>query len=394
MTVIEAPVKTHRSGSRVFSVTERPRKPQPQRAPIEPEGQRLVVAWGDPGPARQMLETVLEEVLPATGVPFTLVEFDLSIKGRRKDTHAVYKAAKKMQEVGYGVKSATIGPEDKESQGLPNANIELRRKTGAAAIRRSIRPIRGVTAYEGGGFTVVRYADDLAAEKSEGTGDDKTVTRTEVISVRRSRHVANYAFELAERLQNPGLSMEPENVVVLYGSRAANMVKSYSVFDEAVDAASRLHQSVPYEAMPADKLHTTLPHPDSRHIIIPSMEEPGDMLSHIALGLTGVPLGTVPSMTLALDEERPRVVWTDTMHGIGRSMDTEDGRDYVNPMATVLAVADVLYSMHDNPKAQFAGYTMRQAVGTVIAAGVRTPDLGGKATTEEFINALKSEVAI
>lgn len=382
----------------VFRVTESAPRSLPSKLATEPQKQPLVVAWGDQSPARRMLEVVLYDVVPATGLQLKHIEFDLSEKSRKADSDVIGATASEMENVGFGVKSATVGPEDKAGYGLPNANVLLRRETGATAIVRTIRPFRPVEGLNGEqrkGLTVVRYADHDAEEYPRGSGEGRKFVRIEILSARTSRLVADHAFAIADQIQNPPNPFEtPGPAKVLYGSRFSNYA-AYKLFDEAVEAAYNKHRMqaahrqrrpIDLETMTADDLYARLHEPDGSNWVIPATEGPGDILSQFAIGLNRVPRGSVPSMTLSLD--RPRiVVWTDQVHGLVRRLEHGDDWEQANPVATILAVADVLYSMSDNTEAQLAGYTMREATHRIAS----DPD-GPPLTTTAFVDALKGEL--
>ncbi|HET6946655.1 MAG TPA: isocitrate/isopropylmalate family dehydrogenase, partial [bacterium] len=108
----------------------------------------------------------------------------------------------------------------------------------------------------------------------------------------------------------------------------------------------------------------------------------GDLLSDCAAMLTGS-LGMLPSASLgAPDETGRRRALYEPVHGSAPDI---AGRDLANPIATLLSFAMMLRYSFDRPDA--AGEVER-AVEQVIADGMRTPDLGGSATTEQVGDAV------
>lgn len=59
------------------------------------------------------------------------------------------------------------------------------------------------------------------------------------------------------------------------------------------------------------------------------------------------------------------------------------GKNVANPLAMILAGAALLTHM-DDPAAATAGRAIREAALEAVAAGIRTADLGGHATTIEY----------
>ncbi len=87
-------------------------------------------------------------------------------------------------------------------------------------------------------------------------------------------------------------------------------------------------------------------------------------------------------MLLGLDRElRTTVAMAEAPHGTAPAL---EGKDIANPMAMILAVAALLHYAGAD-RASRAAY---EAVLETTAAGTRTPDLGGHATTTEFADAV------
>jgi isocitrate/isopropylmalate dehydrogenase len=90
------------------------------------------------------------------------------------------------------------------------------------------------------------------------------------------------------------------------------------------------------------------------------------------------------SVLLAFDEEfEPRAVMAEAPHGTAPAL---QGKDIANPMAMILATAALLHYAgelgHDG--AGTASRAIYESVLEATATGVRTPDLGGHASTSEF----------
>jgi 3-isopropylmalate dehydrogenase len=74
---------------------------------------------------------------------------------------------------------------------------------------------------------------------------------------------------------------------------------------------------------------------------------------------------------------------TEAPHGTAPAL---EGKNVANPMAMILAVAALLRYIGEAGAAQAAtaSRAVYEAVMEATAAGVRTPDLGGHASTSEF----------
>src|SRR3712207_1151102 len=109
-----------------------------------------------------------------------------------------------MKQSGYGIKAATITPEGAGDVGSPNAI--LRREIDGTVIVRTGRRIPGVNPIPGvhAPISVVRMAvDDAygAEEWREGEGIEEVAYRTEKITRRVCRGVAEFAFIQARKMR-------------------------------------------------------------------------------------------------------------------------------------------------------------------------------------------------
>jgi isocitrate/isopropylmalate dehydrogenase len=84
---------------------------------------------------------------------------------------------------------------------------------------------------------------------------------------------------------------------------------------------------------------------------------------------------------LAFDEAGAvSVAMTEAPHGTAPSL---QGKNIANPMAMILAVASLLgYMKGDQPHR--ASRIIYEAALETVSDGIRTPDLGGQASTTEF----------
>jgi 3-isopropylmalate dehydrogenase len=121
--------------------------------------------------------------------------------------------------------------------------------------------------------------------------------------------------------------------------------------------------------------------------VIPCLNRDGDLLSDLVLPLYGSIAGA-ESVLLALgDDLGTSVAMAEAPHGTAPAL---EGKDIANPMAMILAAAAVLHYAGETGAegAEAASAAIRDAVMETAAAGIRTPDLKGHATTTEFTDAV------
>ena len=106
----------------------------------------------------------------------------------------------------------------------------------------------------------------------------------------------------------------------------------------------------------------------------------GDIVSDLCAGLVGG-LGVVPAANLGENG----VGVFEAVHGTAPDI---AGRDIANPTALLLSAVLMLQHLHEDQKAD----AIMAALNKVLASGQVTPDLGGKASTTSFADAICREL--
>jgi isocitrate dehydrogenase (NAD+) len=349
-------------------------------------GLTIVVLEGDQT-GQELLEQSLRVLEPETiGLETELQRFDLSLANRRETENGVCEqAAAAMVEAGLGIKAATITPEGADDVGSPNRLI--REGIDGKVIVRTGRRIPGVTPLGGihHPISVVRMAvEDAygAEERREQQGDDEAAWRKEVIHRSICSAVAEYAFRSAERIEGK-----------VYGGPKWTVSPVYEgMLKEEMDAAAGRHPDVAYEPLLIDATYAGLISGRAdAPLVIPALNRDGDLLSDLVLPLFGSIAGA-ESILLALDEAlNPSVAMAEAPHGTAPAL---EGKDLANPMAMILAVGALLgfAGERGDQAAARASAAVYDAVMDTAAAGVRTPDLKGHASTTEFTDAVIARV--
>jgi len=342
------------------------------------EALRIIVLEGDET-GQELLEQALRVLDPdVTKVDVELEHHDLSLENRRStDNEVVSTAAAAMREARFGIKAATVTPEGADDVGSPNRL--LREAIDGKVIIRTGRRIPGVTPVAGVHFpiAVVRMAvgDAYGAEQWRTEEDGEEVAyRTERITRGVCRAVAEYSFRTADRIKGR-----------VYGGPKWTVSPVYEgMLKEELDSAAERHSDVPYTPVLIDATYAGLiSGAADTPLVIPALNRDGDCLSDLVMPMFGSIAGA-ESVLLAFDGDyEPSAVMAEAPHGTAPAL---LGKDIANPMAMILAVAALLHYAgtmgHDGtPVASRAIY---ESVLEATAAGIRTPDLGGHASTSEF----------
>jgi len=342
----------------------------------------VVVCEGDET-GQELLEEALRVLdVTVTELPIRFHRFDLSLASRRRSNNrVVLEAAELMEHVGLGLKAATITPPDAEDVGSPNRI--LREAVGGSVILRTGRRIPGVAPLAPlvHPIAIVRMAvgDAYGARESRsGTpgGADEVAFRVERITRRNCRETADYAFLTAASLGG-----------VVYGGPKWTVSPTYEgMLREEMDRAAARHPLVEYRPALIDATYAGLvAEASQRALVVPALNRDGDCLSDLVLALFGSIAGA-ESVLLALDDDlQPRVAMVEAPHGTAPTL---AGRNLANPMGMLLACAALLEhaGRRGHATAHELGHRLREATFTTAAAGTRTFDLGGTATTSEFVD--------
>src|SRR4029079_14909405 len=264
---------------------------------------KTIVVLGGDQTGQELLEESPRVLDPSvTGVDISLQHFDLSLEQRRVTKNAVVReAADAMLAAGLGLKAATITPEIKGDVGSPNA-ILRERVDGPVIVRTGrripgVRPVGGVHAP----ISVIRMAvgDAYGAKEwREGEGLDEVAYRTERITRRHCRAVAEYAFRHAEKLHAKVFGGPKYTVSPIY----EGMLK------EEMDAAAQRHPAVRYEPQLIDATYALLLTQSGDAMVIPALNRDGDCMSDLVLQMFGSIAGS-ESLLISFDDDwNPRVV--------------------------------------------------------------------------------------
>jgi len=348
----------------------------------------IIVLEGDQT-GQELLEEALRVLDPdVTGLACDFVRYDLSLENRRASKNqVVQEAAQAMKESGLGLKAATITPEKPGDVGSPNAI--LRDAVGGTVIVRTGRRIPGVRPSAGAyaPISVVRMAVGGAygaEEQREGEGLDEVAYRTERITRRHCRAVAEFAFRHAEKM----------NVKVFGGPKFTVSPVYEGMLKEEMDTAAKRYPVVRYEPQLIDATYALLLTNAGDGMVIPSLNRDGDCLSDFVLQMFGSIAGA-ESLLISFDEEwRPKVVMAEAPHGTAPAL---EGKNLANPTAMILAGAALL-RYAKAPNSNQVARAIYESVFEAIYDGVRTTDLGGINSTTEFtdevIRRVKSKLEV
>ena len=316
--------------------------------------ERVAVVPGD-GIGQEVVPAALE-VLAATSADFEFVEADAG-------DHVAEAGGDPLPDETYDlVASADATLFGAAGESAADVILPLREAVDSFVNVRPARTYPGVDALTPDLDVVFlrENTEGVYAGHEDRLSDDVS-TLTRVITGTASARLAEYACEYA-----------PDGFTVVH--KANVMRETDGRFLETVRrVADERGVETDDVLMDAMATHVCLTPEAFDVVVCPNLA--GDVLSDLAAGLVGG-LGLLPSANVG--EERGLF---EPVHGTAPDI---AGQGVANPCATVLSAAMLL---------DFLGYeddgdAVRAAVEDVLAAGPRTPDLGGDATTADVTAAL------
>ncbi len=206
----------------------------------------------------------------------------------------------------------------------------------------------------------------------EGT-DDEVVLQQSTFTRKGVDRILRYAFELARTRPKKHLTS---------ATKSNGIAISMPFWDERFAAMAQHYPDVRTDQYHIDILSAHfVQHPDWFDVVVGSNLF-GDILSDLGPATTGT-IAIAPSANLNPEREYPSLF--EPVHGSAPDI---FGRNIANPIGQVWAGAMMLEHL-GHPEAAAA---VLRGIETVLAAGPHTPDLGGKASTQELGRALAEAI--
>ena len=328
---------------------------------------RVTLIRGD-GIGPEVADAVVS-VLEAAGAP---LEFEEAVVGRRAEEtegdplpEAVLDTIRKN---GLALKGPVATPIGK---GFSSVNVRLRKTLDLYANLRPVHTVPGVrTRFENVDLVIIRENTEDLYSGLEHIVVPGVVESLKIITEVASTRIARFAFEYARR----------EGRRRVTAIHKANIMKlSDGLFLDCFRKVAAEYPDIVADDRIVDAACMRLVmNPESFDVLL--LENLyGDIVSDLAAGLVGG-LGLVPGANLGKD-----VAIFEAVHGTAPDI---AGTGRANP--TALLMSAVLMLRHLGRSDLAAG--IEKALFATFAAGIRTADLGGSATTSEFAKAVSQRL--
>lgn len=272
----------------------------------------------------------------------------------------------------------------------PTMMVGLRR---ALAVHSAVRPVKlypgapCVLKDTGPGIDFIVIRENLEGLfASFGGGSvvtDEVATDTLVVTRKGTSQVADFAFRLAQR--RGGRPTDGQKMVTCVDK--ANVFRSLAFFREVFFDVAKSYPDIGSDAVYVDAMSLYMVQNPWDFDVLVMENQFGDILSDLGAGLVGG-LGLGPSAEIGEDHGLFQ-----PSHGTAPQI---AGKNIANPLATILSAAmmlDWLGDKHSDIVCAEAAIALENAVAKVLNDGaVRTPDLGGIASTSDVANAVAGEL--
>jgi tartrate dehydrogenase/decarboxylase/D-malate dehydrogenase len=206
--------------------------------------------------------------------------------------------------------------------------------------------------------------------------DTETVLQVASFSRRGTDRILRYAFDLARRLDRPHVTS---------ATKSNGLWHSMPYWDSRFAAIGADYPDIRADQYHVDILCARFVMSPERFDVVVASNLFGDILSDLGPGITGT-IAVAPSANINPERTYPSMF--EPVHGSAPDI---AGRGIANPIGQIWSAAMMLEHL-GQPE---AGAAVLRAIETVLGApdGPRTPDLGGRATTEEVAAAIATAAA-
>jgi len=252
--------------------------------------------------------------------------------------------------------------------GARSVNVALRKSLELYANLRPVKNLPGVKShFEGVDVVIVRENTEDLYSGLEHEVVPGVVESLKIITEKASTRIAKFAFEYARKMGRKKI----------HAIHKANIMKlSDGLFLHSVRAVAEKYKDIEYAELIVDNACMQIViNPDQFDmLLLPNLY--GDVMSDLAAGLVGG-LGVVPSGNIGADS-----AIFEAVHGTAPDI---AGKGLANP--TALLMSSILMLNHIGEKS--ASERVEKALVKVYKEGKHvTKDVGGKAGTEEFTDAV------
>lgn len=310
-------------------------------------------------------------IVEATGVAVEWIRSDAGAAAAEKSGETLPDSVlDAIRETDAALKGPVTTPIGK---GFQSVNVRLRRALDLYASLRPVKSLPGVvTRHDAVDLVVVRENTEGLYSGIENVVVPGVVESLKIVTEAACTRIARFAFDYARKARRRKVTA---------AHKANVMPLTDGLFLNCAQRIARSYPEIDYEEINIDSLCMQLVLDPRQFDVILLENLYGDIISDLTAGLVGG-LGVVPGANIGA-----KLAVYEAVHGSAPDI---AGKDIANPTALVLSATLMLEGLGED----VAAAKIRRAVDTVLGEGrTRTRDLGGRAGTREYTDALIAEVA-
>lgn len=259
-------------------------------------------------------------------------------------------------------------------KGFASVNVQLRKRLNLYAAVRPVRSLPNVKSrYENVNMVIVRENTEGLYSGIENEVVPGVVTSLKVASEVACTRIARYAFRYATKSRRKKITVfHKANIMKLTDGLFLNSARK--IYEDE-------YPNIEYEEVIIDAGCMKIVQDPSRLDVLLMDNLYGDIVSDLCAGLVGG-LGVVPGSNIG-DE----AAVFEAVHGSAPDI---AGKGLANPLAIIMSGEMMLHHIGEHGIAE----KIRGAYDGVLAEGaIRTKDLGGEASTEQFADGIIAKLA-
>jgi isocitrate dehydrogenase (NAD+) len=329
---------------------------------------RITLIPGD-GIGPEITEAAIR-VLEKTGVGFEWEPYEAGIRAYEKTGNplppVLLESIRKNKVAFKGPLTTLVG------EGFQSANVTLRKELDLYANLRPVRSIAGVKSrYEDVNLVIVRENTEDLYSGIEHIIMPGVTQGLKVITSHASVRIARFAFDYARKRGR-------KKVTAVH---KANIMKlTDGLFLDSARQVAAEYPDIQFDHKIVDNLAMQLVLNPNQFDVLLLSNLYGDIVSDLCAGLVGG-LGLVPAANIG---ELYAVF--EAVHGSAPDI---AGKGVANPTALLFSGVLMLRHLGEN---EAADRVLKATFAVLKRGDVRTPDLGGKASTKEYADALVREL--
>ncbi|CAH0382504.1 unnamed protein product [Bemisia tabaci] len=342
------------------------------QAPVSrPENHTKCTLIPGDGVGPELVHCVLE-VFKAAQVPVEFETFFLSEVNQAMSA-PLEEVEESINRNGICLKGVLATPDYSHTGELETLNMKLRRNLDLYANVVHVKSLPGVKLrHQNIDCVIIREMTEGEYSALEHESVKGVVECLKIVTKRKSQRIAKFAFDYATK----------NNRKKVTAVHKANIMKlGDGLFLNSCKEIAKLYPKIEFEQIIVDNCTMQIVSNPQQFDVMVTPNLYGNILDNLSSGLVGgagVVAGASYSSECVVFEPGARHTYAEAV-----------GKNVANPTAMLLASAKML--SHIN--LQYYGDLIRNAVNRVLKAGkVRTKDLGGQATTQEYIFAIISNL--